>query len=70
MPLQSSEIRAVKSLLHRSRELLEDACDITGAASVDQTRRLKEISHRITDEINEAERALGAAERLEGGSGK
>jgi hypothetical protein len=35
MPLQPSEIRATKSLLHRSRELLEDACDIAGTAGVD-----------------------------------
>jgi hypothetical protein len=67
----ASELKTLKGFLHNAGELTKDAGEIAQAlGDTDQAARIKNITHRISDEINVTDRKLAEAERLEEGSGK
>jgi hypothetical protein len=67
----ASELKTLRGFLHNAGELTKDAGEIAQTlGDIDQAARIKNITHRISDEIDVTERRLAEAERLEGGSGK
>ncbi len=64
MKLIVADVKSLKSLLRKSRELVDDAAD-TSHAACDMRRaiRLKGISRQIDDELSELDRRLTEAER-------
>jgi hypothetical protein len=65
-----SEIKSLKGLLHNARDVMTDAGDLVQPSDTDQAARIKNITHRISDEISVTDQKLADAERLEGGTGK
>jgi hypothetical protein len=49
---------------------MRDAGTLVRSHDTDQTARIKNISHRISDEINVVDKKLMDAERLQGGTSK
>lgn len=64
--MTSKELKTLKCLLRRARELLEDASGLAIEAK-DMARRiaLTDIVRRIVDQQNDVERDLAAAEQSE-----
>jgi hypothetical protein len=64
MKLIVADFKSLKSLLRKSRELVDDAVD-TSKAACDTRRaiRLKGISRQIEDELSDLDRRLAEAER-------
>ena len=66
MPLQSCELRTIKTLLRRSAELLRDAHELAvSAGDTLQAANLKNLMRRLADEQADVERRIGELERAE-----
>jgi hypothetical protein len=68
--MTKSELRTLKGFLRNARDVMTDAGDLVHTNDTDQAARIKNITHRISDEIDVTDRKLADAERLEGSIGK
>jgi hypothetical protein len=61
------ELKTLKGFLRNAHEVMTDARDLVQPSDTDQAARIKNITHRLSDEINVMDRKIAEAERLEGG---
>jgi hypothetical protein len=61
------ELQTLRGFLRDARDLMSDALHLTKDDDKQRAVRLKRISKLVAEEIDTTDRAIAAAERLEGG---